>query len=78
MRNKPIVFGFCGGWYVDIFIRSIDRIIPVIVINSAPSLMVFGMVITVVVCNVDSFVVVPTKIEPSVSRRMGLIGILVS
>lgn len=58
--------------------RSIDRIIPVRVIISALSLIVFGIVKIVVVCSVDSLVMVPIRIDPRVKRRMGLIGGFVS
>lgn len=78
LKNKFIVFGFCGGWWVDIDNRSTDRITPAIVMINALSFIVFGMVKVVVVCSVDSLVSVPMKIDPSVSRRMGFIGGFVS
>lgn len=78
LKNKLIVFGFCGGWWGCINIKSADTITPIIVISSAPILMVFGIVMMVVVCSVESLVIVPTKIDPIVSRMIGLIGIFVS
>lgn len=58
--------------------KSVDSMIPVRVIISAVSLIVFGIVCIVVVCRVESLVIVPTKIDPRVSRRMGLVGAFVS
>lgn len=49
LKNRAVVFGFCGGWCLVIDKRSIDRTRPAMVIINALSLMVFGMVITVVV-----------------------------
>lgn len=45
---------------------------------SAVSLMVFGIVIVVVVCNVEIFVRVPAKTDISMSRSRGLIITFVS
>lgn len=73
-----MVFGFCGGWWIIIDNRSIDSTSPIIVIINAHSLIVFGIVIIVVVCNVDSLVMVPMKIDPIVRRRIGLVGDFVS
>lgn len=78
LKNELIVFGFCGGWWGCINIKSVDIITPSIVISSAPILIVFGIVMMVVVCSVESLVMVPTKIDPIVSRMIGLIGIFVS
>lgn len=58
--------------------RSIASMIPMRVTISALNLMVFGMVIVVVVCRADSFVIVPIKIDPNVRRIIGLVGALVS
>jgi len=51
---------------------------PVRVMIMALNLIVFGIVVIVVVCSVDSLVTVPIKIDPMVSRRIGLIGGFVS
>lgn len=63
---------------VDRNSRSVDRIIPVRVMVSADSLMLVGIVYVVVVCRVESLVIVPTKIEPKVNRKIGLVGAFVS
>lgn len=78
LKKRFNVFGFCGVCLVDKNNKSVDSIIPVRVMISAVSLMVFGMVCIVVVCRVESLVIVPTKIDPRVSRRMGLVGLFVS
>lgn len=78
LKKRFSVFGFRGGRCVNIDSRSIDRITPVKVMISALSFIVVGMVMVVVVCNVDSLVIVPMKIDPRVNRRMGLVGDFVS
>lgn len=78
LKKRFSVFGFCVGWWAVMVSRSNDNITPIIVIVSAPSLIGVGMVSVVVVCSVDSLVIVPAKIEPSVRRMMGLMGCFVS
>lgn len=78
LKKRFNVFGFCGVCLADKNSKSIDSMIPARVMISAASLIVFGMVCIVVVCKVESLVIVPTKIDPRVSRRMGLVGGFVS
>lgn len=58
--------------------RSFDSIIPSKVAVSAIYLMVFGIVIIVVVCRVEIFVMVPIKIDINIRRANGLIIVFVS
>lgn len=58
--------------------KSVDNTIPARVIISAVSLIVFGIVCIVVVCRVESLVIVPMKIDPRASRRIGLVEVFVS
>lgn len=58
--------------------RSFDSRIPVRVAINAMSLIDFGIVVIVVVCRVEAFVSVPTKIDVSIRRVSGLIIAFVS
>lgn len=78
LKKRFSVFGFCRICLVDKKNRSVDSKIPTSVMISAVSLMVVGIVYVVVVCRVESFVMVPTRIEPIVSRRIGFVGAFVS
>lgn len=78
LKKRFSAFGFCGGCLVDKNIRSVESMIPVRVMVNAASLMLVGIVWVVVVCRVESLVMVPTRIEPRVSRRIGLVGAFVS
>lgn len=55
-----------------------DRAIPVSVAASAASLIIFGMVVSAVFCNVVSFVKIPAVIDMIVSRIRGLMVLLAS
>lgn len=58
--------------------RSFDSRIPVRVANNAISLIDFGIVVIVVICRVEAFVSVPTKVDASIRRVSGLITAFVS
>lgn len=58
--------------------RSFDNRTPIIVAISAMNLIDFGIVVIVVICSVEAFVMVPIRIVVSVSRISGLVIVLVS
>lgn len=58
--------------------RSFDNTTPTMVAISAINLISFGIVVIVVVCSVEIFVMVPTRIVASVNRISGLVRVFVS
>lgn len=58
--------------------KSFDSRIPVRVAISAMSLIGFGIVVIIVFCRVEAFVIVPIKTDASIRRVSGLIIAFVS
>lgn len=78
LKNTPCLLGFLGFRWRVIWVRSFDSKIPMAVEMSAISLIIFGIVTTVVVCRVDIFVAVPIRIDVSIRRASGCVMFFVS
>lgn len=78
LKKRLRVLGFCGFERLIVLVKSLYSKTPIRVAISATSLIVFGIVIVVVVCSVEIFVMVPARIDIIISRDRGLAMVFVS